>query len=461
MHILPDLVRLEQKYGGALVIVGVHSPKFPHEKHTTSIRKAVLRLGVDHPVVNDADTTIWRRFNIEQWPTFVLIDPDGRYYTRVGGEGKYDVLDRNIGTLVKAYRKRGTLKETPLKLALEREQIKGPLYFPGKVLANVPANRLFIADSSNNRIVITDLAGKHIATAGTGKEGKADGSFAKAMFADPQGLAYDGHNRLFVADRKNHIIRELDLKTNTVKTIAGTGRQDRTLMPKHVSHKARAVGLNSPWGLYLQDKRLYIGMSGHHQIWAMDLDKQLIWPYAGDGEEELRDGSPRTAKFAQPSGLGGDGLHLFVADSEASGIRSVPLNGGQVSTIVGIPGPTGLFAFGDMNGVGRQQIRLQHALDVAFHQGSLYVADTYNSKIKVIDPNRQECKTFLGDEPGTFNEPGGLSIAGGKLYVADSSSHRIRVVELDTRAVSTLELTGVEPVDRHPKASSTKTTGAR
>ncbi len=303
MHILPDLVRLEQKYGGALVIVGVHSPKFPHERHTTSIRKAVLRLGVDHPVVNDANAIIWKRFNVESWPTFILIDPQGRMRGRANGEGLYDVMDKSVGALVKEYRKKRMLKETPFKLALEREQIKGALFFPGKVLASTPANRLFIADSSNNRIVITDLAGKHVAVAGSGKEGKADGSFAKAMFADPQGLAYDGHNRLYVADRKNHVIRELDLKAKTVKTIAGNGRQDRTLLPKYGSRKALRTGLNSPWGLYLHEKRLFIGMAGHHQIWTMDLERQLIWPFAGTGEEDIADGpAPRQARPAERSG---------------------------------------------------------------------------------------------------------------------------------------------------------------
>jgi hypothetical protein len=435
---------LEQKYGGALVIVGVHSPKFPHEKHTTSIRKAILRLGVDHPVVNDADLVLWRRFNVEAWPTYILIDPEGRYRGRANGEGLYDVMDKSVGALVREYKKKKILRETPLKFPLEREQIKGPLYFPGKVLADVPANRLFIADSSNNRIVITDLAGKHIAVAGTGKEGKADGPFAKAGFADPQGLAFDGSNRLYVADRKNHVIRELDLKTQTVRTIAGNGKQDRTLMPKYGSRKAMQTGLNSPWGLFLHEKRLYVGMAGHHQIWCLDLDRQLIWPCAGDGDENIQDGTPAKAKFAQPSGLGSDGLNLYVADSEASGIRAVPLAGGPVRTVAG----AGLFVYGDQDGQGNM-VRLQHALDVAFHEGSLYVADTYNSKIKLIDPVRQECRTFLGEEPGTFNEPGGVSIAGGKLYVADTSSHRIRVVDLASRAVSTLELQGVDPVIRH------------
>jgi hypothetical protein len=71
------------------------------------------------------------------------------------------------------------------------------------------------------------------------------------------------------------------------------------------------------------------------------------------------------------------------------------------------------------------------------------VADTYNSKLKVLDPARQSCTTFLGGN-GQFNEPAGLSFAGDKLYVADTNSHRIQVVDLKTKAVSTLALQGVE-----------------
>ena len=123
----------------------------------------------------------------------------------------------------------------------------------------------------------------------------------------------------------------------------------------------------------------------------------------------------------------------------------LPLSGkGEVKTIVG----EGLFEFGDVDGAG-STVRLQHALGVAFHDGKLYVADTYNSKIKVIDPAKRTCTTFLGAPGGwlgdaQFNEPGGLSIAGDKMYVADTNGHRIRVVDLATRAVSTLRLQGVE-----------------
>ena len=154
------------------------------------------------------------------------------------------------------------------------------------------------------------------------------------------------------------------------------------------------------------------------------------------------------SSFAQPSGLASDGANLYVADSEISAIRAVPLSGqGLVRTIVG----QGLFDFGDKNGAGAQ-VRLQHALGVAYHDGNLYVADTYNSKIKLIDPVQRTCTTYLGDgSTKNFNEPGGLSISGNKLYIADTNNHRIRVVDMKSRQVTTLTLQGVDPPARVEK----------
>ncbi len=139
-----------------------------------------------------------------------------------------------------------------------------------------------------------------------------------------------------------------------------------------------------------------------------------------------------------------------MADSEVSAVRVVPLDGeGEVKTIVG----EGLFEFGDVDGEG-SRVRLQHALGLTYHDGKLYVADTYNSKIKQLDPVKRTCTTFLGGEPEgwlatpLFSEPGGISCADGKLYVADTNAHRIRVVDLKTKTVSTLKLQGVEAPKR-------------
>jgi DNA-binding beta-propeller fold protein YncE len=193
----------------------------------------------------------------------------------------------------------------------------------------------------------------------------------------------------------------------------------------------------------------------------MPLDETKIEAYAGNGREDIVDGpllpgtpyDSRFSSFAQPSGLSSDGKRLFVADSEGSTVRSVPFDAnGKVETLVGLTGT--LFDFGDTDGTGRD-VRLQHPLDVAWSDGKLYVADTYNNKIKVIDVGQQMCRTLAGTgksgsadgEKGVeaaFNEPAGISAAGGKLYVADTNSHLVRVVDLKgTNGVTTLTIEGL------------------
>lgn len=447
IHTLPDLARLEKKYEKQLVVIGVHSAKFESEKKTENIRKAILRYEIAHPVVNDAQMKIWDRYGARSWPTLVLIDPEGNYVGYTSGEGNYDLLDRVIGQLIEKHRKKKTLNEKPIKFQLARADEDGssPLFFPGKILADAKGKRLFIADSTHHRILITDLEGKKIAIAGNGTTGTKDGAFDQAQFNDPQGMALHG-STLYVADRKNHLLRALDLDKKTVTTIAGNGEQGSFLDRQRATPvAARKIGLNSPWALYLNGNDLFIAMAGHHQIWKMDLKKNEVVPYAGAGPENILDGTLQRSLFAQPSGLTSDGTTLYVADSEVSAIRAVPLNGkGEVKTLVG----EGLFEFGDKDGMG-DQVRLQHALGVQFHNGKIFIADTYNNKIKTLDPKTRKCETFLGGDAdgwlagSLFNEPAGLSFANGKLYVSDTNAHRIRVVDLKTKAVRTLRLQGV------------------
>ena len=79
MHVLPDLKYLEQKYPNELVVIGVHSAKFTNEKESNNIRQAIMRHEIEHPVVNDAEMTIWGKFGVRSWPTLAIIDPEGFY----------------------------------------------------------------------------------------------------------------------------------------------------------------------------------------------------------------------------------------------------------------------------------------------------------------------------------------------------------------------------------------------
>lgn len=471
MHIIPDLKKLEKKYPNELVVIGVHSAKFENEKDTENIRRIILRYEIEHPIVNDADFAIWRSYSVNAWPTRYLIDPAGYIIGKLSGEGGYEALDKAIADSIAEFRRRGELNEAPLKLVLERAKVGDlPLAFPGKVLADQKSDRLFIADSDHNRIVLAKLDGTLVETIGTGAHGAVDGPFDLATFFRPQGMSLDGET-LYVADTENHLIRQVDLKSRTVKTIAGTGQQSREY---GLSGPALQIALNSPWDLQLVGRTLYIAMAGPHQIWKLDLDKQMVSTFAGSGREARvdgpligpafgqPDGTPPGSAFAQPSALATDEKTLFVSDAEANIIRAISLGpDGKVRTLVG----GNLFDFGDEDGSGND-VRLQHPLGLARWNDKLLIADTYNHKIKLLDPAARSVRSFAGTgKPGqsdgakpSFYEPGGLAVAGDKLYVADTNNHAIRVVDLKTKETKTLPIKGLQPPASNQVAASSDAT---
>jgi hypothetical protein len=137
-------------------------------------------------------------------------------------------------------------------------------------------------------------------------------------------------------------------------------------------------------------------------------------------------------------------------------IRAVPLEGSKdVRTVVGSSSlrEGRLFTFGDIDGAAGLA-RLQHCLDVAADGDKLYVADTYNHKIKVIDAKTGQTKTVAGtgqpgtsDSPAQFHEPAGLAVLRGKLFVADTNNHLLRSIDLTTRNVTTLTIAGLSAPD--------------
>ena len=442
IHIIPDLKRLEAEYPEELIVIGVHSAKFDNEGETDNIRRIVQRYEVEHPVINDSDFTVWNAYGVRAWPTVMVIDPFGKVVGQLSGEPLYSRIAPVIETMAREYRAAGAINPDPLpQWQPEQAEAATPLRFPGKVLADPAGNRLFISDSNHNRIIVAALDTFNVMEIiGSGEASLQDGDFATAQFYRPQGLALTG-DVLYVADTENHAIRAVNLADRSVETVAGTGAQGFNY---DQSGPGREVALNSPWDVVAHENKIYIAMAGQHQLWVYDAEQGMVSPYAGTGREALQDGALRQAALNQPSGLDTDGTLLYIADSEASAIRTASLDpDGELSTIVG----TGLFDFGDVDGAG-EDVRLQHPLGVTVaDDGYLYVADTYNNKIKRIDPAARTSETFAGSgEPGAadgesaeFYEPGGLDYANGRLYVADTNNHAVRVVDLATGAVSTVE----------------------
>ncbi|XP_004680480.1 PREDICTED: NHL repeat-containing protein 2 [Condylura cristata] len=474
IHLLPDLHALEHTYSDkdGLLIVGVHSAKFPNEKVLENIRSAVLRYNITHPVANDANASLWQELEVSCWPTLVILGPRGNMLFSLIGEGHKDKLFLYTSIALKYYKDRGQIRDNKIGIKLYKDSLPpSPLLFPGKVTVDDVSNRLVIADTGHHRILVVGKNGQIQYSIGGPNPGRKDGLFSESTFNSPQGIAII-NDVIYVADTENHLIRKIDLKTETVSTVAGIGIQGTD---KEGGAKGEEQPISSPWDVVCgssgsegqREDILWIAMAGTHQIWALLLDsgrlpkknelkKGTCLRFAGSGNEENRNNAyPHKAGFAQPSGLSlasEDPWNcLFVADSESSTVRTISLKDGAVKHLVGGErDPMNLFAFGDVDGEGISA-KLQHPLGVTWDKkrNLLYVADSYNHKVKVVDPKTKNCTTLAGTgdasnvisssfTESTFNEPGGLCIGenGQLLYVADTNNHQIKVMDLETKTVS-------------------------
>lgn len=300
MHILPDLEALEEQHPpeqGEVLVVGVHSAKFENERVSANILAAIERYHIHHPVVNDAEAKMWTQLGIACWPTLLILDPNGHPMFILVGEGHRERLQLYVDCMVEYFSSNGSLSKSPVPLAPTAHfaATGSVLLYPGKV-ATYP-DGLVISDTGHNRILLTDKMGNVKKVVGSGEQGMADGTFTCASFNNPQGVVYHSSNVIFVADTENHAIRKVDLNTEEVKTIAGTGKQGTDL---EGGLRGPKQAISSPWDLCLtkslgqaedaDDNLLLVAMAGTHQIWGV---------FLADGDW-LKEGQNSSSTTVQP-----------------------------------------------------------------------------------------------------------------------------------------------------------------
>jgi thiol-disulfide isomerase/thioredoxin len=413
LRVVEELRPLEERFGDGLVVIGVHSPKFPHEADHAAVARAVARHRITHPVLDDPELETWQQYGVRAWPTLVVIDPEGYVVAMAAGEGNRPALGAVIQQLLDG---RTDLAVGPAftPVAVRTDHA---LAFPGKV-ASDGGHMIAIADTGNDRVVVCDV----------------DGSIRHEFggFHQPQGVRFDG-DRLLVCD-----------------TVAG--ELVAVELPGGDRH-VLASGLRSPWDtLVIHDRRIAIAEAGLHRIVVVPARGGDVELLAGSRAEGLRDGPAREAHLAQPSGLtltGGDAIAF--ADSEVSALRVV--RDGKVETLVG----TGLFDWGAGDG-DRRTARLQHPLGVAgLPDGSIAVADTFNSLLRIWADGK--LRTLTLSEP--IDEPGGLDVLpDGSLVVADTGHHRVVTVDPRTGSITELQIRDEHAAGQSAGASLAGATGA-
>jgi thiol-disulfide isomerase/thioredoxin len=188
LRVLDELAVLEQRHGDALVVLGVHSPKFPHEAQSEAVAAAVRRHDVRHPVLDDADLVTWDAYAVHAWPTLVLVNPRGYVAAQMTGEGHGPELSALVDELVQEHGdalRRGPLFAAPVGAGgaggdptecLEghfadatghegglpvipdpdpEPDVTGALRFPGKAV-RLADGALLVADTGHHRLVELD-----------------------------------------------------------------------------------------------------------------------------------------------------------------------------------------------------------------------------------------------------------------------------------------------------------------
>ena len=439
LHVIDELRPLEEKYADILTVIGIHSPKFDHERDFEAVRAAVERYEVDHPVLSDPELHLWRQYAVRAWPTLVLVDPEGYVVAQAAGEGQTSALDAMIAALAAQHESRGTLRRGNAEYH-PPVPVPSTLRFPAKAIllpadrTGRPADTLLVADAGHHQIVELELDGQTVVRRiGSGERGRTDGSAEAATFAEPGGLTllpaglvdYD----VVVADTANHLLRGIRLADGAVTATIDLAEAATKLE----TITGTVPSVLSPWDVAWWPARglLVVAAAGVHLLLGVDPREDTLEILAGTTVEGLRDGEALQTWLAQPSGLAVDGNRVWFVDAETSSLRHVTVDG-EVITVIG----EGLFDFGHVDGPA-SQARLQHPLGVTLlADGTLAVADTYNGAIRRYDPWTATVSTLATD----LAEPSGAVLAGDDLVVVESAAHQL------VRPVPRAELVSGEPM---------------
>jgi len=392
LRVIEELRGLERRWVDELVVVGVHSPKFPHERDHAAVRAAVARHRVEHPVLDDPASRTWSAYAVRAWPTQVLVDPAGYEVGRWSGEGHAVAVSKRIEEVVREHDARGTLRRDRLELGAVASGT-GELASPGKVCVRGTSSderspwQIAVADTGHDRVLVCAADGEVLAE--------------HTGLYQPQGVRWVGDGSCLLV---------CETGADRVWRLSADGT--RALLTDKLA---------SPWDVVEWHGHVVIAEAGGHRLWAIDADGE-VQVIAGSAGEGLFDGPALGAGLAQPSGLAITARgELAWVDAESSALRVLDRPGGLVRTLVG----EGLFDWGAADGAA-EHASMQHPLGVATGpSGELWVADAFNDRVRVWREGHLWTVPVAG-----FDEPGGLDVLeDGRLVVADTGNHRIVVVE--------------------------------
>lgn len=418
-NLIDEVRRVQARHPEQVRAFVVHCPKFDAERDPRMLGKWINRLGIGLPVASDPEFALWQQFDLQAWPSVVVLDIDGSVDEVVIGDSRSgqieacvaDLLDRHDGLLVSG--------EAP---AFSRPEPPLPLCFPvGLAVTN---EHIYVVDSGNHRVLECTLEGRIMRQFGCGNADFLDGRSGEAAMRRPMGIALL-REALYVTDTGNHALRKISVHDGDFETVLGTGRSGASAGGSCRDGERHA--LDQPLGICAQNQCLYIANSGANQVLALDLGERELSVLAGSGALGGHDGKAQAAILAHPAGIGMLGQKLFFSDAGTSAIRSIQLENRSVTTLFG----AGLYEFGDADG-GRDRARLQYPTAIACESehGRIWIADTYNNALRCLHAGGHELTSLKVSV--RLHQPMGLAVAAGSLWLANTNAHEVLRIDPET-----------------------------
>jgi sugar lactone lactonase YvrE len=333
---------------------------------------------------------------------------------------------------------------------------------------------------------------KTFAGNGTAAFSGDDGLAIAASLNEPKGLSLDREGHLLIADSENHVIRMVDRSTGIIRTVAGrpaaSEPKERAVHPDAVggnedpfsegtgkpeaafAQQADLSGtvryvvngadvtkrfggdgglachalLNFPTAIAVdEDGHLYLADTMNHRIRRVDGRTGVISTLAGVGQPRFSgEGGPAvSAGLNEPAALAAHGTHLYIADQSNNRVRRIDLATGIITTVAG----TGSAGYNG-DGISATEASLAGPSGLAIgSDGTLYIADTFNGRIRAVDPAAGTISTVVGDggeyryegpteaSSGSLSRPSGIAVdREGNLFITDSDNHLVRRWERST-----------------------------
>jgi thiol-disulfide isomerase/thioredoxin len=353
-------------------IVGIHTPKFDYEHEDDALEKACENLKIEYKVIQNSSHKIAKEYAIKAWPTLVLVNTKGYIVDTFIGEKDFSKLvlflenncKKRVTTLSQNNSKNGNKK----------------LHYPQKIVTL--DDSIVVSNSGNNELVTFTYEGDIL------KRYKE--------FDAPMGMAY--HDKLLYVCEFDKVSL-FNFENDTKETLFNN--------------------LRNPTDIEIIDNKLYISLAGSHEVVGYNLDTKEKFTRFGNTFEALRDGPLDSSQLAQPSSLTSLPNQIWFVDAESSSLRYI--ENSEVKTVIG----EGLFEFGDSC---TGTLKLQHPQALVAGKmgdgcggGRLFIADTFNNKIKVYDPFSHSIMDLIEG----LDAPMGIAKRGCILYIVNTNAHEI------------------------------------